>query len=139
MSANVIKKVYRYRLQPTAEQERQFRQFAGCRRYLYNWGLERKKAYYKATGKTLTYNALAAELTKLKKEPDTAWLAECDSQALQQALKDLELAFANFFKKRARFPKRKKKRKTPHSFRIPQRVNILDSQVSIPKKRLLPA
>ncbi len=37
--------------------------------------------------------ALCAELAALKQQPHTAWLREMDSQALQQAIRDLDLAF----------------------------------------------
>src|SRR5438477_9380743 len=92
----ITAKTYKFRLDPTPEQEHQFLRFAGCRRFVWNWALARKQAVYKETGKTLGYNALAAELVQLKKEPDTAFLSECHSQVLQQTLMDLEKAFVCF-------------------------------------------
>ena len=74
-----IQTTYRYRLDPTAEQEVHFARFAGARRFVWNWALGRKRDYFQQTGKTLWYNDLAAELTRLKQEPDTAWLREMDS------------------------------------------------------------
>jgi len=74
---------------------------AGARRFVWNWGLARRKEAYAATGKGLTYNRQATELAALKKKPETAWLREADSQLLQQALKDLDRAFTAFFEKRA--------------------------------------
>ena len=56
---------------------------------------------------------LSAELTALKQQPETAWLKEADSQALQQALKDLHRAFRNFFEKRARYPRFKSRKRDP--------------------------
>lgn len=105
------KKAYRYRLLPTPEQEGVMRQFAGARRWVYNHFLARRKAHYAATGKTLSLNRLYAELTALKQEPETAWLREMDSQALQQAIRDLDRAFVNFFEKRARFPRFKARKR----------------------------
>src|SRR6266568_8060386 len=98
---------YRFRLEPTPQQEQAFRQFAGCRRFLWNWALERKCLAYRASGESIGSNQLAAELVSLKQQPETAFLKECDSQALQQALRDLDRAFVNFFAGRARFPKPK--------------------------------
>ena len=40
---------------------------------------------------------------------ETPWLAEAPCHALQQAILDLERAYANFFQKRAKFPKFHKK------------------------------
>lgn len=132
-------KCFKYRLMPTAAHELVFRQFAGCRRFVWNWALARKQETHKATGKSLNYNALAGELVDLKRQPATAFLKECHSQVLQQVLMDLESAFKNFFEKRAKFPRFKSKKRTPHAFRIPQNVTIVDGKVSIPKIGLVNA
>jgi putative transposase len=39
----------------------------------------------------------------------------------------------NFFQKRARYPRFKRRKDTRHSFRIPQRVKIADGRVYLPK------
>jgi len=104
MSTRTIVKGFRYRLEPTSEQEEGFRRHAGARRWLWNYALERKIAHYKATGKSLSRFEIQKELPRLKRQPETAWLAECDSQALPVVLLDLERAFTNFFQERARFP-----------------------------------
>src|SRR5947209_7398710 len=101
----IVTKCYKFRLEPTHEQEQQFVRFAGCRRFVWNWALARKQSVYKETGKTIGYNALAAELVQLKKQSDTTFLTECHSQVLQQTLMDLEKAFVSFFEKRTKFPK----------------------------------
>src|SRR5215207_9212228 len=100
----VVQTTYRYRLEPTGEQAAQMRRFAGARRFVWNWALRRKKDHYAQTKKNLTVTQLCEELTLLKQQPDTAWLREIDSQALQQVLQDLEKAFQAFFAKRCGFP-----------------------------------
>jgi putative transposase len=135
----IATKCYRFRLEPTREQEERFLVFAGCRRFAWNWALNRKNSHYKETGKALRYHDLAAELVKLKKEPATAFLAECHSQILQQTLMDLEGAFKGFFEKRARFPRFKSKKRTSPAFRIPQNVKVIDGKVLIPKVGLVRA
>jgi putative transposase len=75
----------------------------------------------------------------LKRQPDTEILQECDAQALQQTLRDLDRAFVNFFEKRACYPQKKSRKKTPHAFRIPQRVTPLHRHVKIPKIGLVRA
>jgi putative transposase len=133
MPDKIVVKTFRYRLLPTEEIEQHFLQWAGCRRWIFNWGLERKKSHYQATGKSLSYHDLAKELTDLKREEETVWLSLCSAQVLQQALKDLERAFVNFFDKRARFPKFKTKRNSPPSFRFPEDVRVVKDQVILPK------
>lgn len=129
----LLRKVYRFRMEPTAAQGEALLRMAGARRFVWNWGLARRKEAYAATGKGLTYNQQAAELTALKKQPEMAWLKEVDSQMLQQALQDLDWAFKAFFEKRAGFPRFKSKKRDRPSFRIPQRVKVENSRVYIPK------
>jgi hypothetical protein len=76
------------------------------------------------TGERPTYNALAAELTRPKRQPDTAWLAEVDSGALRQAPRDLDRASANCCAKRARPPRFASERRGDQTARIPQRVTV---------------
>jgi putative transposase len=123
-----IVKCFRYRITPTAEQEQKFVQFAGCRRHVWNWALDRKQSHYLAHKENLTYNVLAGELVKLKKERE--FLKECHSQILQQSLMDLESAFRAFFEKRAKYPKVKKKHVCPNAFRIPQNVFVIGGRVA---------
>lgn len=126
-------KVFRFRMRPTATQAAGLARMAGARRWVWNWALARRKAHYAEHAATLPMKVLSAELTTLKREGGTAWLAEADSQALQQVLRDLDRAFANFFERRARFPRFKAKKRDDPRFRIPQRVKIEGGRVYVPK------
>jgi len=138
-----IQTTYRYRLDPTTEQEIRLGRFAGARRFVWNWALNRKREHFRETGKTLWFSALCAELTILKQQSATAWLREMDSQSLQQALRDLENAYQHFFRrvrngeKKKGFPKFKSRKTDTPRFRIPQRVTLDGSFVSIPKIGLI--
>jgi putative transposase len=127
------RKVYRFRMRPDADQGRALNRMAGARRFVWNWALARWKETYAATGKSISLKQLSAELTALKGKPETAWLSECDSQALQQVLDDLRRAFVNFFERRARYPQFKSKKRDQARFRIPQRVGVADGKVYVPK------
>jgi putative transposase len=120
-------------MRPDAGQGPALNRMAGARRFVWNWALGRWKEHSAATGKSITYNRLAAELTALKRQPDTEWLGEVDSQALQQVLKDLHRAFVNFFEKRARYPRFKSRKRDRARFRIPQRVKVAAGKVYVPK------
>jgi len=50
-----IQTTYRYRLDPTAAQEKLLNQFAGARRFVWNWALNRKREYFRKKGKTLGF------------------------------------------------------------------------------------
>ena len=76
-------------------------------------------------------------LTKLKKEEKTHWLKEIHSQILQQALKDLDSAFQNFFRRIKQkvtpgYPRFKSKG-IRDSFRFPQGVKTNEDTVYLPK------
>ena len=103
------RKVYRFRIDPTADEEAALARYAGARRFVFNWALARRKETYEQSGKPISWSALSVELTELKNKSGFEWLKEIDSQLLQQALTDCKRAFDNFFQKRAGFPKFKKK------------------------------
>lgn len=138
-----VQTTYRYRLDPTGQQIKLLNQFAGARRSVWNWGLNRKRTSFLQTGKTRSYNDLAAELTLLKHQPETAWLRTIDSQLLQQALRDLDSAYQHFFRRvkqghtKKGFPKFKSRKTDTPRFRIPQRVVLEGDFVAVPKIGLI--
>src|SRR5690606_29268807 len=69
------------------------------------------------------YAGLCKLLTEWRNNTDTAWLADAPVHPLQQTLKDLERAYANFFAKRADFPRFKKKGRSDR-FRYPDPKQI---------------
>ena len=125
---------YQFALKPNGEQQRLMRRFAGSCRHVYNKALALQQARHEAGEKKLGYAALCKALTEWKAGPETLWLNETPSQALQQALKNLERAYQNFFEKRADFPRFKKKGQSD-SFRYPQGVKLDqgNSRVFLPK------
>lgn len=133
MATTTHRRVYRFRLEPTAAQEAQLRRVAGTRRWVWNWALRQKQEHYRATGTGLPEKELSARLTALKGQPETAWLKEIDSQLLQQACADLKRAFTSFFERRARYPRLKSRKTDAARFRIPQRVTLSSGCVHIPK------
>ena len=132
----LIRKAFRYRLYPNAEQVHLFAVNFGQARFVYNYFLAERKAYYEIhkaeTKKGLSYYDNAARLRDMKGEEQFAWLREAHSQVLQQSLKDLDQAYQNFFAKRAKFPKFHKK-SAKQSAHYPQGVQVFDGRVSIPK------
>lgn len=93
----LIKRAFKFKLNPTRVQEELFLRFAGAKRWVFNRGLDQRKKAFEQTGKSPSYFDQNKELTQLKEQPQTAWLKEIHSQVLQQGLKDLDRAFQNFF------------------------------------------
>ena len=127
-----VLKSYKYRIEPNAEQKILLNKHFGSVRYVYNYFLNDRKNQYRETKKSDNYVAQAGKLTKLKKEDDTIWLKEINSQTLQQTLKNLEAAYLNFFRGHAKFPNFKSKR-SKNSFRVPQHITVDDNKIFVPK------
>src|SRR5690606_21606204 len=60
-------------------------------------------------GERMGYPETGRALTRLKRQPEYAWLNEVSSVCLQQSLRDLQAAFSNFFAKRTGYPQFKRK------------------------------
>ena len=104
----------------------------GCTRFVYNYFLNQRIEQYRLTGKSDNYYEQAKTLTELKKKEETSWLKEVNAQSLQFSIRCLEVAYVNFFKKRAKFPNFKSKRSN-NSFTAPQAAFIADNRLFIPK------
>ena len=102
---------FRFKLQPTDEQETLFRQFSGVCRLVYNLALEQRRDHYRQylrqTGKHLSYVQQARELTALRAEFD--WIAAVSQTCQQQTSRDLDKAYGHFFAGRASYPRPRKK------------------------------
>ena len=126
-----IHKAYRFRLRVDVEQGRQFARIAGVCRLLWNLCLEQRKTVYTSRRITLNSYRQLPDVTILRGEYD--WIREIPSQVLQQKVRDLDIAYRNFFEGRAAFPERKKKGKSIDSFRFPQGFKIDNRRIFLPK------
>ena len=127
---------YKFELRPTGERQRQMRRFSGSCRFVFNKALALQKERYEQGEKKVGYAGLCKRLTEWRNSPDTAWLADAPVHPLQQALKDLERAYANFFAGRSKFPRFKKKGRSD-SFRYPDpkqiKLDQADGRIFLPK------
>lgn len=103
-----MKTRWTFRCYPTPEQELHLNRTFGCVRFVWNWGLRARTDAFRA-GERMGYPATDKALTALKATPEHVWLNEVSSVCLQQALRDLQTAFANFFDKRTAYPSFKRK------------------------------
>lgn len=134
----IINKAYIFRLYPSNSQIELLAKHFGCCRFIYNHFLRQRIDYYTLNkGKekqSLNYHDTAKMLTELKKQPDTSWLNESNSQSLQQSLRHLDNAYNNFFNNGFKFPNFKKKSRK-QSFSVPQhfKIDVETKQLHIPK------
>lgn len=129
----MILKTYKFRIYPNKTQEGLIRKSIGCVRYIYNKGLESKTKAYNDGKKKVTWIDLCNTMLMEEKEKNP-WLKETYSQSLQSGLRNLDVAFTNFFKKRSGFPVYKKKR-NGGSFQYPQgvKVDLENNKIILPK------
>ena len=128
----MINKAYKYRIYPNKVQQELLEKHFGCVRFCFNRGLDKKIKAYQQDKKRLSCFDLINELAKLKKEKEFEWLNEVNSQSLQMALRNLDNAFTNFFRKQNKFPNFKSKKHNINSFQIPQHLKLSD-KLDIPK------
>ena len=114
-------------------------QHAGCARYAYNWGLARKRealaARKAANDPKLVKIPSAIDLHKALnalKATDFPWMYESSKCAPQEALRNLDVAFANWFAKRAKFPQFKKRSKGIGSFTLTGAIHVGPDWVHLP-------
>jgi len=126
-------KAYKFRIYPNKETAKLLDQWFGQARFVWNYYLNKRTVTYKETGKSLSYSDTAKDLTLLKKLPEYEWLKECPSQALQQTLKHLDSAFADFFSRGKGYPRFKSKKLSNNSLHFPQGFKVLNRHIIIPK------
>ena len=128
----IIRKGYKYRLKTDAETRQQFAQHAGACRFVWNKILATNEHRYISNTPRIGF-ADACKLVKLWRESNEyGFLADVHSQALQQALRDLDRAYINCFEGLAEPPNFRKKF-LDDSFRFPQGFKVDGSRVYLPK------
>lgn len=128
-------RAYKYKLKPTMKQQKMLSQAFGNARFIYNWGLERKKTEWEQNKKNVSYFDLAKELTLLKKDGNHDWLNNSANVSLQQSLRNLDNAYTKFFKAKKGFPKFKTKKNKRDTIKFIASVHFdfETFRVSIPK------
>jgi len=110
--ANAVKRAFKFRFYPTGEQVELLSRTFGCVRKVWNLALEERTRAWYAEQRRVNYVDTAKMLTQWKKDPELAFLGEVSNVPLQQTLRHLQGAFANFWDKRARYPRFKSRKKS---------------------------
>jgi len=108
---------YKFRAYPSAFMEYRMENWLYILCNLYNHALEERKRAWKEEKRSITYSDQQNSLPELKKKDPTLKLVH--SQVLQDCLRRVDNAFQKFFRKEAKYPKRKKLSKY-NSFTFPQ-------------------
>jgi len=135
-----ISRAYKVEIKPNNIQKTFFSKSFGIARFAYNWGLGLSIKRHEQGEKYLGSIGLHKELCKIKKT-EYPFMYEISKQVPQNALRDLDKSFKNFFRglngpQRVGFPVFKHKKKTKQSFRIDgNTIKISDSHIKLPKMK----
>lgn len=121
MALMIERKAVLFRLYPTPEQAALMAQIAGACRFVYNLALEQRRDWYRP-GRKFTFASQCREVTQLRAEVE--WLKACPVHTLQQALRDLDRAYQNWWAGRTQAPTPRRKG-VNDSFRFPDPVSLV--------------
>ena len=135
-----VQRAYKHELNVNNAQITLLKKHAGVSRFTYNWGLaQRQKLYQNNTADDRYTNAIKQHkvLNSLKKS-EFPWMYEVSKCAPQEALRDLDRAYRNFFRSikkggRHGFPRFKKKGRSLDSFRLTGTIKITDNKIQLPR------
>ncbi len=138
-----VTRAYKTELDLTDQQTTTCRKHAGAARWAYNWGLARKQEAYQATGKSPSAIDLHRELNALK-QTDVPWMYEVSKCAPQEALRNLDSAFAHFFRRcllkqqgkhrgKLGYPKRKTRKRGLGGFRLTGAIVVFPDAIQLPR------
>lgn len=129
-----MERAFKFRIYPTAAQKVQIAKTIGCARFVYNDALDCRKVAWEVACISLNYCWTNRNLTIFKQQ--MPFLQDVDKFALQNALRDLDVAYKNFFAGRANYPKFKRKHSKNQSYRTNftnNNITVTDNTVKLPK------
>jgi putative transposase len=143
LTGMTVTRAYKTELDLNDRQITACKRHAGAARYAYNWGLARKQEAYKATGNRPSAIDLHRELNAFKKT-ELPWMYAVSKCAPQEALRNLDNAFAHFFRRctlkqegklkgKLGYPQRKTKKKGLGSFRLTGSVVVFPDAIQLPR------
>jgi len=144
----------RVRLRPSRAQRQALAKASGAARVAWNWGLARKRAAWKVRKDAIAGGALPPDAPKVptaidlhrelnarkkipKEDGGFPWMYESSKCAPQEALRDLDAAYAAFFRRVASgetpgFPRFKAKRLGEGHFRLTGAVHVMSTHLQLP-------
>ncbi len=145
----LVHKGYKYELKVNNKERSRLAMCAGTARFAWNWGLaQRLKQYKENEGKERYTDAMKQhKALNVLKQTDFAWMYQVSKCIPQEALRDLQTAFKNYFedvkknrvtgrKRKVGFPKFKKKGKCKDSFRLTGIIKVFTDTKRVQLPRL---
>ena len=142
-SMSRFQRAYKTELALNNQQITACKKHAGAARWAYNWGLTRKQELYRATGKSPTAIDLHRELNALK-HSTVPWMYEVSKCAPQEALRNLDTAFAHLFRRaklkkegtlrgKVGYPQRTTRKRGLGRFRLTGSIVVFSGAIQLPR------
>lgn len=134
----LVQRGYKTEIKPNNKQRTKLAQNAGAARYAYNWALNLKQLAFKDKTKIPNAIELHRELNELKKT-ELPWMYEVSKCSPQEALRNCDTAFNNFFrrckqkKNKKGFPRFKSKKSGFGSFRLTGTIKVASNYIQLPR------
>lgn len=128
-------------ISPNNKQRTSLLKHAGASRFAWNWALARRKSEYESTGKASNAIEQHRQLNALK-PTEFPWMYDVSKCAMQEALRDLDRAYQNFWRglesgKRIGFPRFKSKKNGIGSFHLTGSIHAFKDSIQLPRLGLL--
>jgi len=110
-------------------------QHAGAKRFAWNWDLARRNDLYKTNSKYSNAQEANKLFVKLKKAPEFHWWKDISARVHQEAFRDLDRAFHNFFTRKNEgvgLPNFKSKHGSQDSFRLYGTFKVFPHSILLP-------
>lgn len=135
-------RAYKVQLEPNNIQISKMKMNCGAARWAYNYALNIKKDRFDKKEKIPNNIELHREINKLKGTETLPWAYEngISKCSFQEALRDCDKAFSNFFTrckkknvKQKGFPKFKSKKNEKQSFRLTGSIHVSEKHIQLPR------
>jgi putative transposase len=122
-----MKTAHKIEIRANNKQMTYFAKAAGTARFSYNWALKRWQELFQA-GEKPSEASLRRELNSIK-NVEFPWMAEVTKNAPQEAIRQLGVAFKNFFSKQSAYP-------TPRKKGVDDRFTLTNDQFKVEGNRI---
>lgn len=108
----MLLKAYKTEIKPNAEQKRKIQQTLGVCRFVYNFFISHNKERYEQGQSFMSGIDFSKWLNNdfIPNNPTYKWIKDVSSKAVKQSIMNASQAFAKFFRKKAGFPRFKRKK-----------------------------
>lgn len=126
-----MQRAHKIQLDPTVKQVEYFLRACGVSRFTHNWALEEWKKQYEA-GEKPSGLGLKKQFNAIR-HIDYPWTGEVLRDATSQPFTNLQKTFNRFFKKKAKYPKFKKKGVHDSFYVSNDRFSIVGKRIRLPR------